>query len=135
MEAYLKDSSKTEGIELLYFEHAEVEKFKNDSTIFAASGSLSVLFFSNYSRFVLQINDWRYPLVRRLPIVSEGQPGSPSYLLPAQNGFVYRLRLATGPCQGLSNFEAILQNNSKYSVKGEETPLRKLEASPEDEPC
>ena len=123
MEPIIKDSNRVKGVEVLFFEEAEVQKIKNNATSFAAIGSLSVLYFKDYDRFVLQLNDWRYPLLRRLSI-SRGNDNS--YLLPGLHGFSFRLRISKFPSQdALKNFETILLNNSRMGGKA-------LEASPDD---
>jgi len=97
-------------------------------------GPLSVLYFKDYHRFVLHLNDWRYPLMRRLPVTSEkGEGNSRVYEFPALNGFFYRLRFNNAyHSSSLSNFESILGTNSNFYIKGVESPLRKLEVSPDD---
>jgi len=65
---------------------------------------------------VLQINDWRYPLLKRLSITSSG---TGSYTLPGPNGSSFDLKI-TSPGQALSNLDALLEGT------------RKLETSPED---
>ena len=123
MEPIIKESGRVKGVEVLFFEEAEVEKTKNNATSFAAIGPLSVLYFKDYDRFVLQLNDWRYPLLRRLS-VSRGNDNS--FLLPGLHGFSFRLRINRYPTQdALKNFETILLNNSRMGGKA-------LEASPDD---
>jgi len=135
MEPITKDSSKVKGMEVLFFEEAQIEKIKGNSTSFAATGSLSVLYFSDYHRFVLQLNDWRYPLLRRLPVTAldKGELYSRTYLLPAPNGFTYVLKIEKFPnIQALSNFETVLVNNSQFSYHGEQLHPKKEEHSPDD---
>jgi len=133
MEAFFKDSLKSKGVEILYFERAEIEKITENSLIYAGTGSLSVLYFEVYNRFVLQINDWRYPLIRRLPIISENNLNLPTYILPAQKNSHYRLKLIDNSnIQGLKNFESILENNSRFIIKGQNSPAKQIEVSPED---
>jgi hypothetical protein len=54
--------------------------------------------------------------------------------LPSSNGFSFHLRLnKISSLPALSNFETILNHNSSFSFKGEETnPLKKIETSPDD---
>jgi len=134
MESIHKDSGKIKGVEVLYFEEAELEKLKSNSTSFAAIGPLSVLYFKDYHRFVLQLNDWKYPLLRRLSIIASDtiNPNSRSYVLPAPNGFSFVLRLdKTANPEAVNNFETILSKNSRFSLDGEETP-KHVEMSPDD---
>jgi len=129
----MKEKNTVKGNEILFFERAEVDKIKGDKTAFAAAGSLSILYFSDYNRYVLQLNDWRYPLLRRLPIIGEqDEMGGRTYLMPALNGFFFRLRIEGANNQALGNLETIFSNNAGFSVKGQESAFRKLEASPED---
>jgi hypothetical protein len=105
------------GVEVLYFPEAEISKTKGSDTSFASFGGLSVLYFKDYNRFVLQLNDWRYPLLRRLSTQSSGNG---SYVLPAPNGFTYNLRITNPTGQSLKSLDSLLEGT------------RKLEASPED---
>ena len=135
MESIMKESGSVKGTEVLFFQNATVEKIKGTTTSFASAGSLSVLYFSDYHRFVLQINDWKFPLLRRLPIVaSKGDlSSSRSYLMPALNGFFFRLRIDDiSNLQPIDNLETIFSNSSNFSIKGQDTPFKKLEASPDD---
>ena len=135
MEHIHKDSLSIKATEVLFFQDATIEKFKANSTAFASTGSLSILYFSDYHRFVLQINDWKYPLLRRLPIVaSKDETGSSrTYVLPAANGFFFRLRIGSVTnLQPITNLETIFANNANFTFRGEDAPFRKLEVSPDD---
>ena len=133
MEPFQKEHDKVKGIEVLFFEEAELEKSKNNDKSFASSGPLSVLYFRDYNRFVLHLNDWRYPLMRRLPVTSEKSQGnSRIYEFPALNGFSYKLRINSSGNSALSNFDNILSNFSNFSMRGTDLLPRKLEASPDD---
>jgi len=133
MEPFHKEHDKVKGIEVLFFDQADIEKFKGKNTSFASSGPLSVLYFRDYNRFVLHLNDWKYPLMRRLPVSSEKSQGnSRIYEFPALNGFSYRLRINSSGNSALSNFDNILSNFSNFSMKGTDLLPRKLEASPDD---
>jgi len=110
------------GVEVLFFEEAEIQKMRGNTPIFAAMGPLSVLYFKDYHRFVLQLNDWRYPLMRRLNITGADK----SFVLPGTNNATFNLRIMGNPSQDtLKNFETILMNNSRLGGKA-------LEASPDD---
>jgi len=135
MDYIFDHQDKVKGKEILFFQDAEIEKIKGNSTSFASIGTLSVLFFSDYNRYVLQLNDWRYPLLRRLPIIAtdKNELTHRTYILPALNGFTFILKLNNIPnVQVLANFETILTNNSNFSYRGLEMPFRKIEASPDD---
>lgn len=117
MEPICNHPGTVKGIEVLFFEEAELTKTKASETSFAASGSLSVLYFPAYHRFVLQLNDWRYPILRRHPVAS---PEEGSYMLPAKNNFFYNLSIKSKQGQSIANLEAILKGT------------RNLESSPDD---
>jgi len=123
MESICKESnSMIKGIEVLFFEEAEIQKMRGNKPIFAAMGPLSVLYFKDYNRFVLRLNDWRYPLMRRLNISG----GGTSFCLPGTNNATFNLRIMGKPSQDtLKNFETILMNNSRMGGKA-------LETSPDD---
>ncbi len=122
MEAFNFESGKAKGVEVLFFEEAEVQKMRGNSPIFAAMGPLTVLYFKDYHRFVLQLNDWRYPLMRRLNITGSDK----NFVLPGLNNSSFNLRILGSPSQDtLKNFETILMNNSKFGGKT-------LSASPDD---
>lgn len=135
MESFQKGSGKSQGIEVLYFEDAEISKNKGNDTSFAGFGGLSVLYFKDLNRFVLQLNDWRYPLLRKLNISSSSvkdDPSSRNYVLPAPNGFSYDLKInKVANSQAFENLNTIFDNNSRFSIFGKEIAYRKLEASPE----
>jgi len=128
MEPVIFASGRVSAVEVLYFPEAELVKTKGDSTSFGAIGPLSVLYFSDYKRFALQLNDWRYPLVRRLAV--SGSNGT--YTLPALNGFVYTLKINNGATEALTNFDVILSNNASFSLEKGGKPIKEVEKSPDD---
>jgi len=128
MEPVIFASGRVSGVEVLYFPEAELIKSKGNSTSFGAIGPLSVLYFSEYKRFALQLNDWKYPLVRRLNI--SGSNGT--YTLPALNGFTYTIKINNGANEALSNLDVILSNNSSFSLEKGGKLLREVEKSPDD---
>jgi len=136
MEGFLNLTNSVKGVEVLHFEEAEIEKYKGSYEAFGAIGPLDVLYFKDYNRFVLQINDWKFPLLKRLPIILTSNTHDTThrtYVFPALNGFTYQLKIHTNPnIQALNNFETILSHNSLFSVKGEDTSERKREISPDD---
>ncbi len=122
MEAFNFESGKIKGIEVLYFDEAEVQKMRGGKPIFAAMGPLTVLYFKDYHRFVLQLNDWRYPLMRRLNITGSDK----NFTLPGSNNATFNLRILGNPNKDtLKNFETIMMNNSRLGGKA-------LETSPDD---
>lgn len=131
-----KSSDKIKGIEILYFEDAELQKVRGVETSFATFGPLSLLYFKDYNRFALQLNDWNYPLMRRLPIsscLSQDDASSRTYVLPAANGFSFSLKInKVTNSQSFDNLETILDKTSRFSVIGKEIPYRKFEESPDE---
>jgi len=129
----MKYHDHVKGQEILFFEDAEIEKFKGNSASFSSFGNLSLLYFKDYNRFMLHLNDWSYPLMRRLPVISQSSGGSFGlYEFPALNGFTFRLKINNiQNSAALANFENILETNSNFSRKGK-IEIRKLEASPDD---
>jgi len=122
MEHIQNISGSTKGVETLFFEEAEIQKLRGNTPIFGAIGPLSVLYFKDYDRFVLQLNDFKYPLLRRLNISGSDR----SFTLPGTNGATFNLRILGNPSQdSLKNLETILMNNSRLGGKA-------LEASPDD---
>jgi len=106
MEPVIFSSGRVSGVEVLYFPEAELIKAKGNSTSFGAIGPLSVLYFSEYKRFALQLNDWKYPLISKLNI--SGANGT--YNLPALNGFTFTLKINDGAKEALNNLEVILKS-------------------------
>jgi hypothetical protein len=134
MEHIMKESNTTMGQEFLYFPEAEVKKIKGAATSFATMGPLSVLYFKDYHRFILQINDWRYPLLRRLPVIADKEEvNAMTFILPAMNGFSFILKVNNvANMPALTNLETILHDHTRFSFKGEDMGARKMEASPDD---
>lgn len=134
MESLLHHSNKVQGVESLYFEDAQILKFKHDRISYASAGPLSVLYFKEYDRFVLKLNDWKFPLIKRLPILGmdHNKTGLKTYILPAANGFLYKLTIDHSTPQAMLNFESILRSNSCFAIRGEEAPFRKIGDSPND---
>jgi len=125
-----KETGTVKGLEILYFEEAEVQKTKGNAVSFAASGPLSVLYFKDYDRFVLQLNDWKYPLLHRLPITTTSER---CYTLPALNGFEFKLKINSMMSKdALKNLETILMNNSRFAMKQQVGMMTKAEKSPDD---
>lgn len=136
MEPIFRESGKLKGIEVLFFQDAELVKFRGSQNSFSAFGPLSVLYFREYSRFVLRLDGWLYPLMRRLNISSSSEKGnlnSRTYVLPAANGYSFRLTInKVDNSLAFDNFENILDSNSRFSIVGKDIPYRKLEPSPDD---
>src|SRR5689334_1241102 len=126
-----KNAGLVPTVEILHFPEAEVEKFDaKNNAVFAASGPLSVFFFPTYNRWVLELNDWKFPLIRRLRITAGDKNNikARNYTLPAMQGGRFVLKLANIPnIHALTNFETILDNNTQFSFEGQQ-PTRELEA-------
>jgi hypothetical protein len=120
------DFGKIKAIEVLTFKEAELERTLNGLTTFGTVGVLQILYFANYDRFVLSLNDWKYALLKRLPVTGAESSGHGpiSYTFPTYNGF-YTLTLPkVNHLEGLKNLETILINNTRFSYKGTENILR-----------
>lgn len=134
MEPVQKLSGKVKGLEVLHFEDAEIQKIKNGLPSYAATGQLSVLYFKDFDRFFLRLNDWTYPLMRRMPLLGldKSSVHCRRYSLPGPNGSVFNLAIdSCGSDQGFENLDAILQDCSKFSWKGQ-PHTGKLDQSPDD---
>lgn len=114
-----RDYGKAKGLEILTFKDSELERTYASQTSFIAAGALHVIYFEAYNRFIISINDWRYVLLRRMPVVGSDTrlPGPVTYTLPTCDGF-YTLRLiSVDNLASVKNFETILANSSKFSSK------------------
>ena len=125
------DFGKIKAVEVLTFKEAELERTLNGITTFGTVGVLQILYFANYDRFVLSLNDWKYALLKRLPVTGADNTGNGpvAYTFPTYNGF-YTLTLPkVNHLEGLKNLETILINNTRFSYKGTENILRKSSGS------
>ena len=75
-----QDFNDTKGIEILSFQKTELLLTKGGSTKFCDVGTLFVLYFPDYNRFVLSINNWTYALLKRIPVVGSTHTMSDSRL-------------------------------------------------------
>jgi len=116
---------KIKGIEVLSFKEAELETTLGGVTKFNMVGILSVLYFENYDRFVLSLKDWKYALLKRLPVTASefSNAGPVSYTFPTYNGFYTLTIPKIQHVEGLKNLETIFINNSRFSYKGMENLL------------
>lgn len=122
------------GIEVLSFPSAELQKHKVGENKFLGVGVLSVLYFPDYQRFILYLNEWTYCLLKRLPVIATSQSykAARSYILPAYNGYyILKLPKIEHP-EAVENLETIFKNTSKFSYEGE-SHLRRGELSPHRE--
>ena len=113
MQQFPREPENIKGIEVLSFDQVELEKIRPDgSQSFHTGGNLNVLYFEYYGRFVLQVNNWRYALLSRLPITSS-QPST--YTMPAYDGtYILKFNNVAHPAS-LQNFEEILRNTTSFS--------------------
>jgi len=107
-----------QGLEILNFPNVELDKVKQDgSSTFSTTGDLSVIYFDYYERFMLQLGNWRYCLLPRLPANSLADSTANYYEFPAYDG-MYSVKL---PSQfspvAMQNLETILTNATKFNEK------------------
>lgn len=129
MEPFTKEDGTVKGLEVLFIEDVEIMKIKGTVGYFAAGGNLSVLYFREYNRFVLKVNDWVYPLMKRIPVFAESGTISRIYLLPTLNGFTYRLIITNPTTPAFENLEVILNNSTNFTLGDTPGPR---ERSPDD---
>jgi len=115
------EHAKTKGMEILYFEGVELERTKHNSHSFQTVGTLRVLYFEDYSRFILFLGDWNYALLQDVSIVRT----TPNYIDPviyklSTNDGSWTLKLRKVPyIQAVQNFETILMKNTNFSTSEE----------------
>jgi len=133
MESITHEPEMVKGLEVLNFGQVELEKAKVDgSNTFATQGTLNVLYFDYYDKFILQLDNWRYALIPRLYATAlDNELESFSYQLPAYDG-TYTLRLNSIQSHfALENFETILQNTTKFSREMPQENLSRQGQGPE----
>jgi len=129
MEHFTKESGNIKGLEVLFLENVEIQKIFGTRSQFASAGALQVLFVKEYNRYFLKVNDFLYPLMKRIPIYGEQGALSKIYLLPTTNGFSYRLIINDTTSAAFRNFETLLSNTSGFT---NEDSLKVRERSPDD---
>ena len=106
------------ALEVLHFDQVELEKNKEDgSTSFASLGTLNILYFDYYERFILQVNDWKYALLPRIPTTAVGEETDDSqiYNIPAYDG-TYTLKInSLRNRAALQNLDTILAKSSRFA--------------------
>ncbi len=107
-----------QALEILNFGQVELEKIKDDGTsTFSTTGDLSVLYFDYYERFILQLGNWRYCLLPRLPAISVNESEANFYQFPAYDGN-YSVKLPHQfSAAAMQNFETILTHTTKFNEK------------------
>jgi len=112
------DFGKIKGVEILYFRNAQLERNVGGSSGFASMGPLQVVYFPQYDRFVLSLNSWKYPLLKRIPVVgSSASHGLPvTYTLPTINGYFSLIITRVEHMESLANLEAIFADQANFTV-------------------
>ena len=127
-----QEANYIKGFEVLTFDRAELSKTVEGTTSFVTVGTLNVLFFQEYQRFVLWLNDvWDYALLKRIHVTSSSRTDltSRSYSFPAYDG-VYTLTLTKiAHPEAVQNFETILAHTARLSYHGEERSFVDNDAS------
>ena len=121
--SHIASQAITNAIDVLTFDNVELLKKKNEKTSFSGIGTLHVLYFPDYGRFVLELNDWTYALLKRIPaIASLKKPaGSHFYVFPSYSGS-YILKLPkTIRSEAIQNLGTILVNNTQFSYKEDQS--------------
>ena len=125
-------SEYIKGYEVLTLEHAELTKTENGTTSFITVGTLSVLYFQEYRRFILWLNDtWDFALVKRNHITSSSRTDmkTRSYTFPSFDGlYTVKLTKISHP-EALQNFETILKYSSRLRYQGEEESIYEGDSS------
>jgi len=106
----IKSSNRTKAADVLFFKNAELERNLDYQKLFVDMGMLQILYFEEYNQFVLSLNDWKYPLLKSLPIIySEYNSCGPITLIfPAHNGFFFLKITKIKNVSVLKNLETIL---------------------------
>jgi len=110
------DPERTLGLELLSFPGVEIEQTIGSKHSFNTVGTLDVLHFPEYGRFVLSLHHWKFPLFKELPVIksSEGFVDPIIFILPIDDGF-YTLKFTqVFHVEGIENLETIFKNNTSY---------------------
>lgn len=110
------DPDRTLGIEILSFPGVEIEQTIGSKHSFNTVGTLDLLYFSEYNRFILSLHHWNFPLFKELPIIksSEGFIDPIIYILPIDDGF-YTLKFTqVFHVEAIENLETIFKHNSSF---------------------
>ena len=122
-----------QGMEILSFDRVELTKNEMGTNSFIELGTLRVIYFQEFDRFMLDLGDWEYILLKRFPVTSTSRTDmeTRTYTFPTYNG-VYALKInrIVSP-EALQNFETILSFTTKFSYLGEDIPVRQNELSPD----
>ena len=125
MEATRLDPNKTMAIEVLSFDGVELEKTIGGNHSFATIGTLEVLYFKEYSLFILSLNSWKYVLLKSLPIIKASQNYTVpiTYILPIDDGFFTLKLTKISHIEAVQNFEIILGRNCAFKCSSEALAL------------
>jgi len=123
------NSDKTTGINVLTFDGVELYRVRNDKVTFETIGTLRVVYFPDYFQFVLYLNDWRYVLLKELPILKYCTNCSDSnvYYFKSKDAIVYVKFPQVFPVESIQNFDTILEHNSVLLKNEEELEEIKLQ--------
>jgi len=124
---------KVQGMEVLFFDHVELTKNEVGSNSFLEMGTLRVLYFPEYDRFILVLGNWEYALLKRLTITSSSKTDlqTRTFTLQTYHGLhVLKINKIVHP-EALQNFETILSYTTKFSYFGEDVLVRRNEVSPD----
>jgi len=127
------DFERVIGLEVLSFDSVELTKNKVGKNTFMEVGTLRVVYFQEFDRFLLDLGDWEYALLKRIPVTcsSRTDKESRTYTFPTYSGYyVLKISKIIHP-EALQNFETILSNASKFSYLEEDVPIRQNELSPD----
>jgi len=118
-------STKIQGFEVLSFEGVELTCTKGDENFFVDLGNLLVLYFQENIRFILNLNEWSYCLLKRLSVTSSSRTNMRQriYTLPSEDGY-YILKISNIPHpEAIQNFETILDHCTTFSYQEEQEEL------------
>jgi len=125
MENVRLDPNRTMAIEVLSFDDVELEKTIGSKHSFATIGTLNVLYFKEYSVFLLCLNNWKYVLLHNLPIIKASQNYIEPivYVLPIDDGFFTLKFTKIAHIEAVQNFEIILGRNCAFKCSYEAQAL------------
>ena len=115
------DPEKTIVSEILSFDGAELETSKYGHRTFTTAGTLSVLYFKDYNRFILSLNDWKYVLFPQSDIfkITSSFTAPILYNLPFSQGS-FTLSLTKVPhIEAVKNLETIFSCNASFALQNE----------------
>lgn len=130
MDYFKYDPDRVTGLELLRFDNVELTEKTNHRNTTITKGNLSILFLKDSFRFLLCLNDWKYLLMKRLPVMAYIKHDTHvlSYSLPTIDGlYILRFPQIAHP-EAIKNFETILKHNSDFYRQNESMSTVKQES-------